>query len=78
MYSNCNIKLSCSVKGIEPKKTDEDGKYVPINLRMQRTQVCNLYLVLSFDPAASFNAFFLLLFLDVVCFSACCPVQRLS
>ncbi|XP_049320871.1 syntaxin-4 isoform X2 [Astyanax mexicanus] len=26
------------LKNLEPKKTDEDGKYIPINLRMQRTQ----------------------------------------
>ncbi|KAL7869167.1 hypothetical protein AOLI_G00131550 [Acnodon oligacanthus] len=26
------------LKSLEPKKTDEDGKYVPINTRMQRTQ----------------------------------------
>ena len=26
-------------KGIENKKGEEDGKYIPINVRMQRTQV---------------------------------------
>lgn len=26
------------LKNLEPKKTDEDGRYIPINLRMQRTQ----------------------------------------
>ncbi|KAI3365459.1 hypothetical protein L3Q82_010546 [Scortum barcoo] len=32
--SNIQRKL----KSIEPKKGDEDGKYIPINIRMQRTQ----------------------------------------
>ncbi|XP_060795834.1 syntaxin-4 [Neoarius graeffei] len=31
-------QIQKKLKSIEPKKTDEDGKYVPINLRMQRTQ----------------------------------------
>ncbi|MEQ2214251.1 hypothetical protein XENOCAPTIV_027971 [Xenoophorus captivus] len=26
------------LKNIEPKKGDDDGKYIPINVRMQRTQ----------------------------------------
>lgn len=25
--------------GVEPKKGEDDGKYIPINTRMQRTQV---------------------------------------
>ncbi|XP_006630262.1 syntaxin-4 [Lepisosteus oculatus] len=37
------IKMSAShiqkkLKSIEPKKEEEDGKYVPVNVRMQRTQ----------------------------------------
>ncbi|KAI5623234.1 syntaxin-4, partial [Silurus asotus] len=31
-------QIQKKLKSIEPKKSDEDGKYVPINLRMQRTQ----------------------------------------
>ncbi|XP_026993440.1 syntaxin-4 isoform X2 [Tachysurus fulvidraco] len=31
-------QIQKKMKSIEPKKTDEDGKYVPINIRMQRTQ----------------------------------------
>ncbi|XP_017339522.1 syntaxin-4 [Ictalurus punctatus] len=31
-------QIQKKLKSIEPKKIDEDGKYVPINLRMQRTQ----------------------------------------
>lgn len=29
--------------GIERKKGEEDGNYIPVNVRMQRTQVENLY-----------------------------------
>ncbi|XP_042364478.1 syntaxin-4 [Plectropomus leopardus] len=31
-------KIQRQLKSIEPKKGEEDGKYVPINTRMQRTQ----------------------------------------
>ncbi|XP_064177532.1 syntaxin-4 isoform X4 [Anguilla rostrata] len=31
-------QIQKNLKSIEPKKEEEDGKYVPINIRMQRTQ----------------------------------------
>ncbi|XP_061564386.1 syntaxin-4 [Cololabis saira] len=31
-------QIQRKLKSIEPKKTDDDGKYIPINVRMQRTQ----------------------------------------
>lgn len=31
-------QIQRKLKSIEPKKSEEDGKYVPINVRMQRTQ----------------------------------------
>ncbi|KAJ8264629.1 hypothetical protein GJAV_G00151460 [Gymnothorax javanicus] len=31
-------QIQKNLKSIEPKKEEDDGKYVPINLRMQRTQ----------------------------------------
>lgn len=34
--------VGCLSSGIEPKKGEEDGKYIPINVRMQRTQVDSL------------------------------------
>lgn len=37
--------------GIESKKGEEDGKYIPINVRMQRTQVDSL--ISAFMPPQS-------------------------
>ncbi|KAM6897623.1 syntaxin-4 isoform 2-T2 [Xenentodon cancila] len=31
-------QIQRKLKSIEPKKTEDDGKYIPINVRMQRTQ----------------------------------------
>lgn len=35
----CGLNYDDLSTGIEPKKGEEDGKYIPISIRMQRTQV---------------------------------------
>ncbi|XP_008312697.1 syntaxin-4-like [Cynoglossus semilaevis] len=35
-------QIQRTLKSIEPKKEEEDGRYIPINIRIQRTQHCVL------------------------------------